>query len=370
MNDQIVEITGDSVEEAIAAGLQQLGVSPSEVLVDVLDEGSQGVFGLGARPARVRLERIIRTQTPSVDSGTQISRPYVESTPITFPSAPTTPFVPSTEAERSAGEDLRQPGQQPRKERGRGERQAQGRGAQPGTRERGERPPRQERRDRPARPPRRPAAQPAEDELVARAQILDEEIPEYLDVQLDEDENSAAPLLSESIAIADTDLGEEAQIGRVVLNELLERMDIRARINVRRAQPDEKSDQSPWILDIAGDHPVLIGRRGETLAALQYVTRLITSREMQKRSEVIVDVNGYKVKRARTLQNLALRMAEEAVQRQRTVALEPMPPHERRIIHLALRGRVDVATKSIGEGAARKVTIVPRTETHQEQPGG
>jgi len=367
MNDQIVETTGDTVEDAIEAGLKQLGVSPSEVLVDVLDEGSQGVFGLGARPARVRLERITRAQMPT-DSITQISSPYVEATPITFPTAPMTPFTPSTSVEKRPSEGRRGQGQQSRKERSRSERDAQARGSRPGAREpgKGERPPCQEQRERSGRQLRHDAAANSADDLVARAQILDETIPEYLDVQIDEDENSAVPLLSESVEVDDADLGEEAQIGRVVLNELLERMDIRARINVRRAQPDEKSVQSPWILDIAGDHPVLIGRRGETLAALQYVTRLITSREMQKRSEVIVDVNGYKVKRARMLQNLALRMADEAIQRKRTVALEPMPPHERRIIHLALRGHPDVVTKSIGEGAGRKVTIVPRALSEQE----
>ncbi len=114
------------------------------------------------------------------------------------------------------------------------------------------------------------------------------------------------------------------------------------------------------MLDVVGGNLTrLIGRRGETLAALQYITRLITSRELQRRSEVVVDIGGYKARRAQTLQALALRMADEALERGHTVTLEPMPPHERRIIHLALREREDVVTRSVGEGAARKVTIVP-----------
>ncbi|MCS7070414.1 MAG: Jag N-terminal domain-containing protein [Anaerolinea sp.] len=367
MNDQIVEVTGDTVEAAIQIGLKQLGVSPAEVLVDVLDEGSLGVFGLGARPARVRLERITRTPLPGADQTTQISKPYLESTPITLPTPSATPSVPMAVpgAKSREADAQRRESRKPRRERDHAQRVARPQSPHPETRSRSERTPRPERRERPKRGARynEVALSP---EPVVRAQILDDNLPEYLDVSIDEDENAAVPLLSESIEVSEAELGEEAQIGRVVLNELLERMDIRAQIHVRRAQPDEKSAQSPWILDIAGDHPVLIGRRGDTLAALQYITRLITSREMQKRSEVIVDVNGYKVKRARTLQNLALRMADEAVQRQRTVALEPMPPHERRIIHLALRGRSDVVTKSIGEGAARKVTIVPRTDSSQE----
>jgi spoIIIJ-associated protein len=163
--------------------------------------------------------------------------------------------------------------------------------------------------------------------------------------------------------IPEADQDDEAQIGKVVLNELLTKMDITARIVVRRAKPGEPGEATPWVLDVAGSNlNRLIGRRGETLAALQYITRLITSRELQRRSEVVVDIGGYKAKRAQTLHNLAIRMADEAVQRDHTVSLEPMPPHERRIIHLALRERSDVVTRSIGEGASRKVTIVPSSQ--------
>jgi spoIIIJ-associated protein len=105
---------------------------------------------------------------------------------------------------------------------------------------------------------------------------------------------------------------------------------------------------------------VLIGRRGETLAALQYITRLITSRRLQRRANIVVDVAGYKSRRSQQLRKLALRMADQAAQEGRTVTLEPMPPHERRIVHLTLRNRDDVTTRSIGEGEGRKVTIVPK----------
>jgi spoIIIJ-associated protein len=104
----------------------------------------------------------------------------------------------------------------------------------------------------------------------------------------------------------------------------------------------------------------LIGRRGETLASLQYVTRLITSRELQRRANIVVDVAGYKRRRTMKLNELARRMADQAINQKRTITLEPMPPYERRIVHLALRDREDVLTKSVGEGQSRKVTIVPR----------
>jgi spoIIIJ-associated protein len=170
-------------------------------------------------------------------------------------------------------------------------------------------------------------------------------------------------LLVEADEVPESEQDDEAQIAKVVLGELLDKMEIHARIVVRRAKPGEPEEVVPWVLDVMGGNlNRLIGRRGETLASLQYITRLITSRELQRRSEVVVDIGGYKARRAQTLHALALRMADEAVQRNHTVSLEPMPPHERRIIHLALRERTDVTTRSIGEGAARKVTIVPSSQ--------
>jgi spoIIIJ-associated protein len=106
----------------------------------------------------------------------------------------------------------------------------------------------------------------------------------------------------------------------------------------------------------------LIGRRGETLAALQYLTRLITSRRIGRRAYLVVDVDGYKARREAMLRRLAFRMAAQAIQRGRTVSMEPMPPHERRIIHLTLKDNPDVLTESVGEGDNRKVTIVPRRQ--------
>ena len=83
----------------------------------------------------------------------------------------------------------------------------------------------------------------------------------------------------------------------------------------------------------------LIGRRGETLSCLQHIVRLICSRRLERRANVIVDVAGYKTGRSKRLRGLAQRMAKQAVQQGRTITLEPMHANERRIIHLTLRGR-------------------------------
>ena len=292
MSANYIETTGDTVEEAIEVGLQELGVRPSDVIVEVLEEPIKGIMGLESRPARVRLEVLSRPAAPAAQ--TAVSRPAEEDTELVLPVAPP--------------------------------------------------------REREPRPPREP-----------RPRREREPEPEYLDIELEEGEDAAVPFLSDADEVPEEELDEEAAIAKVVLGELLERMFVRGRIVVRRSKPGNDGESAPWILDVGGTQSTrLIGRRGETLAALQYVTRLITSRELQRRAEVIVDVGGYKARRAQTLHSLAIRMADEAVERGRIVALEPMPPHERRIIHLALRDHEAVTTKSVGEGPGRKVTIVPK----------
>ncbi len=317
---KFVEATGESVEEAISKGLAELGVGPTEVIVEVLEEPSRGVFGLGGHPAKVRLQLMNRPKPEDFVPST-VSTPSIEDERIELPTAPAwEPTVWEEEEEKPA----------PRSEsRGEARREP-----------RGERSQRSERSERRERPPRRP--KPADDYEVS-------------------DEDTGMVIVGEEVPESEQD--DEAQIAKVVLGELLEKMEISGRIVVRKAQAGEPEENVPWVLDVVGSNlSRLIGRRGETLASLQYITRLITSRELQRRSEVVVDIGGYKARRAQTLHALAIRMADEAVQRSQTVALEPMPPHERRIVHLALRERQDVVTRSVGEGVSRKVTIVPSSQ--------
>jgi len=106
---------------------------------------------------------------------------------------------------------------------------------------------------------------------------------------------------------------------------------------------------------------VLIGRRGETLNALQYIVSLAVNKERgEERKKVFLDVEGYRKKREETLQRLAVRLADKAKRRGRSVVLEPMSPQERRIIHTTLRGRDDIYTFSEGEEPFRKIIIAPR----------
>ncbi|MEE8162465.1 MAG: RNA-binding cell elongation regulator Jag/EloR [Anaerolineae bacterium] len=152
------------------------------------------------------------------------------------------------------------------------------------------------------------------------------------------------------------------QIARETLQELLAKIGMKAQVSVRpEEEMPQDEDAPPFILDVTGDDlGVLIGRRGQTLQALQYITRLIVSREVQRWVSLVVDVEKYKARREKSLRQLAQRMAERVSFGRQSIALEPMPPHERRIIHLALRDHPIVTTKSIGKGDQRKVTIVPK----------
>ncbi|HEU65811.1 MAG TPA: protein jag [Chloroflexi bacterium] len=121
------------------------------------------------------------------------------------------------------------------------------------------------------------------------------------------------------------------------------------------------SDETPLALDIKGDDlGILIGRRGQTLVSLEYITKIMVVSRLKTWLPLTVDVAGYKKRRRDSLQNLALYLAEQVKSKRRAITMEPMPADERRIIHLALADNPDVTTHSIGEGEDRKVVILPR----------
>lgn len=121
------------------------------------------------------------------------------------------------------------------------------------------------------------------------------------------------------------------------------------------------SDEIPLALDIKGDDlGILIGRRGQTLAALEHITKLIVAGRLKAWLPLSVDVAGYKKRRRDSLQKLALYLAEQVKSRRHAITMEPMPADERRIVHLTLADNPDVTTQSIGEGENRKVVILLR----------
>ena len=289
---QPVDVTGETLEEAIKSGLEQLGLARNEVIIEIIEEGSKGLLGMGAREALVRL---IPLRSPR-------------------PPLPERPTIPEPQPEPEKPEPQPEPAQEVRP-------------------------------TPPPQPQPTPVAQPAAP--APREQDEDDD---------DEDEDRG------SYDERTVDAEVEAKIANDALRELLEHLDIKASIKMRQGQPasDGRDEETPWVLNIKGrDLGILIGRRGETLNALQFITRLIVSRELQQRASFVIDVEGYKLRRENTLRTLARRMAEQARSQGRTLTLEPMPPNERRIIHLTLREDRTVRTESVGSGDGRKVTIIP-----------
>ncbi len=145
---------------------------------------------------------------------------------------------------------------------------------------------------------------------------------------------------------------------RETVSDLLEKMKIKAQVSVSMKPPEDEEDEPTVLVNIEGDDlSILIGRRTETLNALQYITSLIVGKRLNRWVPLMIDVQGYRARRDRQLRVLARRMADQAIHTGRRQVLEPMPANERRVIHLELRDHPQVATESIGEDPNRKVTI-------------
>jgi len=240
-----LEVIAPTVEEAVQNGLDELGLPAEAVEIEVLDEGSRGIFGLGTRMARVRL---------SVKETSLVGK---ETT----------------------------------------------------------------------------AAEPTEAEMQSTGTL-------------------APKSLKDDIAL---------HVARETVTELLERMNIKAKVSAQLGELDEHDSSLPILVDISGDDlSVLIGKRSETLNALQYIARLIVNKELGRPITLILDVEGFRMRRDKQLRTLAQRMADQAMKTGRRQLLEPMPANERRIIHMELRNHPGVSTESQGEDPHRKVTIIPK----------
>lgn len=150
------------------------------------------------------------------------------------------------------------------------------------------------------------------------------------------------------------------ELAEDVVSELIEKMNLKAQVQATLGEPVEKLPFRPIRVEIHGDDlSVLIGRRAETLNALQYVTRLIMGKELEHGVPLSIDVEGYRDRREQQVRQIAQRVAQQVKDTQRRQALEPMPPNERRFAHIELRDDPGVYTESTGEEPHRKVVVYP-----------
>jgi spoIIIJ-associated protein len=164
----------------------------------------------------------------------------------------------------------------------------------------------------------------------------------------------------ESGNIKDTSDIEKA---KDTLKQLLDKMGFKSTVEVLipESEFNEEGEANPVVFNIVGDDlGLLIGRRGQTLESLQYLVRLITSKETNSKVPIMVDVENYKQRHYDDLRTLAHNIAQQVKSTRTSFRLEPMTAFERRIIHMALANNPDVITESTGEGEFRKVVVVPK----------
>jgi spoIIIJ-associated protein len=179
---------------------------------------------------------------------------------------------------------------------------------------------------------------------------------------VDEAVNLALKELEAAIDDVDVEILEESSKG--ILGLLMVKQ-ARVKVTLKENSPHRASSLLKSIFQAKAMHinlegpdlGILIGRRGETLDALQYLVNLSVNKNQETRKKIIIDIEGYRSRREKTLEKLALKLADKAKQRGSNVVLEPMSAQERRIIHTALQGRDDIYTFSEGEEPYRKIII-------------
>lgn len=319
------EASAKTVEEAIEQGLQELGVSIGDVDVQILEEGSKGLFGLfGSRLAKVSLT--------VKDEEEDLLEDLISAGEKPAPKAPKAQQpAPEKKAEKPAAKQEAAPAAVAQEEAPKAE---------------------------PARPapvkrvaPKKAEKKPAPKEKAEPLEAADN-AEEAAPVQ----EKAEVKLMEKpEITVIPADQADpESVVGQTYafLQEITKLMGVEVSIEV--GTDAEGNVYGSMMGDTLG---ILIGRRGETLDALQYLTSLKVNRGREGYTRVTLDTENYRARREDTLIRLANRMANRAVRTGRRVTLEPMNPYERRIIHYALQQNEAVSTHSEGDEPNRHVVI-------------
>jgi spoIIIJ-associated protein len=167
------------------------------------------------------------------------------------------------------------------------------------------------------------------------------------------------PLEEEEVAVPSKEMGEKAC---AVLQEVIRLMGMEAALSFTIREGEA-------VITMSGAAAgVLIGYRGQTLDALEYLLNRMVTHSEEGEAHLVLDAEGYRERRRKSLETLALRLGERAKRRRKTVTLSPLSPRDRRVIHLALQGDPLVTTRSTGRGYFRRLSIVPE-EGHRRERG-
>ncbi len=297
---KFIDVTGKTEDEAIQSALRQLQMDRDDVSVEILERAKSGFLGIGSTPARVRV---------SYDDG----MPEETAKPVEKPAAP----KPEKKAEAKPAAPLYAPEILQKKDSRPSEQHA-------------DHADRSERRDRPRREDRAPRAPRAE-----------------------RPERTERPAPQPPVELGEECRDEKSEQIRAFLKGLLEHMDSNAEVRVY------ESEKGRYKVYLEGEKlGALIGRRGETLDAIQQLTNYSINRGSEKnRVRVQVDAENYREKREQSLERLAEKVAGKVTKYRRNVTLEPMNAYERHVIHTALQDTPGVTTFSIGTEPNRRVVV-------------
>ncbi len=324
-----IESSGKTVEDAVRAGLQQLGCDAADVTIDVLEAGRPGLFGMFGKLAKVRLtlkENDLDFEMPTLSLDSQKTR------------AP----KPEKKAEPKKAEKAEK-----------AEKSAEAPAAEPKKAEKSADAPKSE----PAPAPEAPKAEeaPAAEEIKAEAPRAPRRSRSNRADRAERAERAESrPEKKNDEPFVPSDPETLSETGRIAydfLKNVTEKMGVQVAIRVT-----EEADHLSVAMmgDTLG---ILIGRRGDTLDALQYLVSLQVNKNREGYMRVSLDTENYRAKREEALTRLAQRMAARARKTGRKVTLEPMNPYERRVLHSALQNNPYVTTHSEGEEPYRRVVI-------------
>ena len=306
-----VRVTGKTVEEAVAEGLSQLGISREAAIVHVVEEPSGGLFGL--------LRRKQAVVDVSCMDGESADRAFLDELAQEGREAAAKAIAENASAVQAAPEEAPAP-EAPAAEAPQAEEAA---------------------------PAEAPAA---EAETEAAPAEEPEAVEEEAAAPAEEETETAAPRRSEA-PFSQEEQNATAEEAKKFLAGVFKGMGLEVAM-------EKMTNEERILLNLRGKGlGILIGKHGQTLNALQYLTNLAAGRLYHHRYFVVLDVENYRARREQTLTALARRLADKAKRTGLPVELEPMEPGERRIIHLALQNDPDVVTDSEGEGSYRHVVI-------------
>lgn len=352
--ERFIETTGENFEIAVDKALRQLNMERDDVSIEIIEYGKKGILGFGSKPMKIRVTYETPTQsvlpeTPPIQKPELEEKPSapkqeekpVESSAVSKPIEEVAPIV-SPELQ-NAKLSVKKKDQKPTASA-----------------------PKQDKTAKPNNSQKPKRLSIATDDTTPR---LVKAAPKNFVPEKSEGGRitssrrgkkkppiiPSTPKVRERIPVPEETMKEAGALLTEFLTGLLERMGIEGTVSVL---PQIECDQ--LRIEISGsDMGTIIGRRGDTLDAIQYLSSLLLNNAFQEHIRLSVDTENYRAKRMDSLERLARKIAMKVVKSHRSMALEPMNPYERRIIHAALQDYNGVITYSTGTEPNRRVIIAP-----------